>query len=188
MAGDIGVEEQVIVLSPSAHEAARAPQDDAREQGARIFHRYGPRVLIGDVPRERTGAVRAAYSDADVAAAPRDLASAATDDLDPIGTLGLAAFQLRQSPEFIRAKEQRPGANAPWDGDGLLPPDPPLHLQTLTRAPLPPSDAGAQAAAAVGNTSQQMTGSIAVGLIIVSGPTPDLQFSVAETQKIIAEV
>jgi hypothetical protein len=186
MAGDIGVEEQVIVLSPTAHEAARAPQDDARGQGARIFHRYGPRVLIGDVPRERTGAVRAAYSDADVAAAPQDIASAAADDLDPIGAYGLAAFQLRQSPEFIRAKEQRPNANAQWDQEGLLPPDPPPQHQALTRAPVPPDGEGAQAA--VGNTSQQMTGSIAVGIIIVSGPTPDLQFSVAETQKVIAEV
>lgn len=33
-----------------------------------------------------------------------------------------------------------------------------------------------------------MTGKIAVGIIIVSGPTADLQFSTQETQKVIAEV
>lgn len=43
-------------------------------------------------------------------------------------------------------------------------------------------------AAPIGNTSERMTGKIAVGIIIVSGPTADLQFSTQETQKVIAEV
>ena len=37
-------------------------------------------------------------------------------------------------------------------------------------------------------TSQRLTGSIAVGIIIVEGPTANLKFSVAERTKVVAEV
>ena len=186
MAGDIGIEEQVIVV-PSRTYAMVGAEEGARQGGARVMHRYGPRVMIGEVPAHRTENVRAVMTGAQVTAAPHELPSSATEGLDPIGALGLAAFSLRQSPEYIVAKKRRPNKDAKWDAGGtLLPPDPPPHLRRLTASPAPAP--GIKAFAVEGNTSQQMTGSIAVGIIIVSGPTEDLQFSETETQKIIAEV
>src|SRR3954447_26617665 len=97
MAGDIGIEEKVIVVSSQAGAVAGAVAASARQQGARVFHRYGPRVLIGEVSEDRTQQVRSALATADVAAAPSELPSGTTEGLDPIGALGLAAFSLRQS-------------------------------------------------------------------------------------------
>jgi hypothetical protein len=169
MAGDIGITERVVVLS---QETAAASAESMEAPGTRIIHRYGPRVRIGEVPPSPEGEREAAP------------ASIPVEDLDAIGALGLAAFALRQSPEYAAAKAQRPYQDEPWDGEHVLPPDPPDHLQELVMSP---ALAGA-AAAALGATSAQMTGSVAVGIIIVSGPTADLQFSAAETQKVIAEV
>jgi hypothetical protein len=187
MAGDIGIEEQVIVVSAENLDRASAVAESAREEGARVIHRYGPRVMIGEVPEQRTERVRRALRTADVARTPRDLPSPATEGLDLAGALGLAAFSLRQSPEYIAAKEERPYQNVRWDTGGpLLPPDPPEEHRHLTRSPEPAS--GTEAFAVFGSTSEQMTGSIAVGIVIVSGPTADLQFSAQETQKVVAEV
>jgi hypothetical protein len=185
MAGDIGVEEQVILAPPETHAAAAAAfGETAQLEGARVVHRYGPRVMIGEVPEHLTEHVSAALS-AEVTATPHSLPGHLTQTLDAMGTLGLAAFSLRQSPAYIAAKEQRPHQNRQWDDGNLLPPDPPEQHQHLTLAP---AAFAMEAQAAIRSTSQQMTGSIAVGIIIVSGPTADLQFTAQETQKVIAEV
>jgi hypothetical protein len=187
MSGDIGIEEQVIIVPSQTREMTDALAGSALKEGARIIHRYGPRVMIGEVPEHRTEQVRAALRTAEVTAAPHELSARATEGLDPTGALGLSAFSLRQSPEYIAAKERRPYQNAQWDMGGQpLPPDPPPHLEQLTRSP--EMARGMEAFAVSGTTSQQMTGRIAVGIIIVSGPTADLQFSPRETQKVVAEV
>lgn len=186
MAGDIGVQEQVIVVASAASDMVRAAVAGAHSEGARVYHRYGPRVMIGEVPDERAKQVRAAVGDAQVTAAPNELSAASTDELDPVGALGLAAFSLRQSPGYIAAKANRPHKDATWDKAGLLPPDPPQQHRHLTAAA--PTPDGGTAKAAVGGTSQQMTGNIAVGIVIVSGPTADLQFSADETQNVVADV
>jgi len=187
MAGDIGIEEQLIVVSSQTRAMAGDVAEKAGDVGVRVIHQYGPRVMIGDVPEHRTRRVRAALPNVEMTATPNELSSRAIEDLDPIGALGLAAFSLRQSPEYAAAKELRPYKDEQWDmGGEPLPPDPPPHLQQLTRSP--ESARGMEAFAVVGNTSQRMTDRIAVGLIIVSGPTADLQFTAAETQKVVAEV
>ena len=185
MAGDIGVDEKVIVVSRDDRDTARAMVASAAQEGPRLIHRYGPRVLIAEASDEVIESSRRVLGDAEVTAAPRELTSSATEGLDLTGALGLAAFSLRQSPEYVAAKEQRPHAGAAWDAGGdLMPPDPGEEHQHLTGAP-----SGARnARAAVGSTSERMTGSIAVGIIIVSGPTADLQFSDSEEQKVVAEV
>jgi hypothetical protein len=89
--------------------------------------------------------------------------------------LGLAAFHLRESREFRTAKRNRPRAGELWD-----------MLDCTTVVPPPP---GAQALmAAAAPTSAYLEGTVAVGVIIVEGPTADLKFSDAERTKVVAEV
>lgn len=150
MAGDIGVEEQVLIQG-------------ADEETAGVVHCYGPRVIV-----------RVAGEGGEPEAGEEAVA-----DLDPIGAIGLAAFRLRQSEEFIAAKARRPHDGVRWDRGGeLLPPDPPPEVRSLM-----PQEEGV-----FGSTSERMTGKIAVGLVVVSGPTPELQFSNAEFVKVVAEV
>ena len=187
MAGDIGTEEQVIIVSSQNRERASAVAQKAKQEGVRIIHRYGGTVMIAEVPEHRAEQLRASLgTDAAVSAVPHELPSLAKD-LDPTGALGLAAFSLRASPAYIAAKEQRPHNKTPWDmGGQLLPPDPPPQLRHLVASPA--ANGKRVALEAVGTTSLQMASNIAVGIIIVSGPTPDLQFSTQEIQKVIAEV
>ncbi|HEX6368608.1 MAG TPA: hypothetical protein VF006_06740 [Longimicrobium sp.] len=150
MAGDIGVREQIII-------------QDGGKEAAGAIHRYGPRVVI-----------RIAAEDGET-----DVEERAVAELDSTGAIGLAAFRLRRSDDFIAAKARRPHDGARWDGGGnLLPPDPPPEHGSLTL----------REEITFGRTSERMTGSIAVGLVVVSGPTPELQFSNAELVKVVAEV
>ena len=57
-----------------------------------------------------------------------------------------------------------------------------------TVVPTPRASARTVGARAGGPTSSYLEGSVAVGIIIVQGPTPDLQFSDAERTKVVAEV
>ncbi|HEX8253849.1 MAG TPA: hypothetical protein VF846_11905 [Thermoanaerobaculia bacterium] len=165
MAGDIGVHEQLIFAVGDEETVA-----DAHAAQTRVVHHYGPsvRIVAGSPTAEATEAE-----------AP---APAPPEGLDPIGALGLAAFRLRQSPEYIAAKQNRPHEGKPWNELGLercdLPPEP----RHLTRAP--ETEDGAMVVH--GTTSQRMTGNIAVGLVIVSGPG-NLAFSDAEKTTAIAE-
>jgi hypothetical protein len=186
MAGDIGVNEQIILIPTTSRAAAAPLAETAKDQGAHVVHQYGPRVMIGEIPKHRERKIRAAVPKAKVTGAPQRLPAAAIEGLDAIGALGLAAFKLRQSPKYIAAKKRRPHQNKKWDARGVLPPDPPHEHRELTQAPK--AARGAAALAAVGGTSQRMTGRIAVGIVIVSGPTAALQFSAAERQKVVAEV
>jgi hypothetical protein len=172
--GDTKIEEQLIVVSPKAHLTPDAIAGTVDGQGGHVIHRYGPRVLIAQLPKQVTESLRAALHDAEVVAQPNELSPQATKDLDPVGALGVAAFRLRKSPEHIRAKELGSPDDAAWNcGGALPPPDQPL------------SKVGATARR---DTSQRMTGKIVVSIIIVSGKEWYLQFSPEETNKVIAKV
>jgi|CXWL01.1.fsa_nt_gi hypothetical protein len=141
----------------------------------RVSHHYGPVVVISEVDRAFVSTKAAAAS------APGMVA-------DATGNAGLAAFQLRQSTAYQAAKAARPHDGVNWDSDGvegLLPPNPPETLLLALRS----SAVGSlSAAAAVATpTSQQLTGKVAVGVVIVSGPG-DLAFSNDEIVKVHAEV
>ncbi len=175
MAGDLDIHEAAFVLRPATEGRAADAFSRVEETEGRVLHRYGPRVMIGEVPAGR------------VLEETANLARLAADDLDAAGALGLAAFALRQSPEFAAAKANRPFDGADWDREGAEPPDlPPGMAHDLG------ADAAAgtveSAAAPAGPTSAQLVGSVAVGLVIVSGPTAALRFSAAEVTKIAAEV
>ena len=86
----------------------------------------------------------------------------ASADLGEVERLGLAALELRESEDFKRIKRNRPRAGEAWDGHGCT-----------TVVPTPES-AALRAAGEVGAaapTSAYLEGTVAVGIVIVQGPT-----------------
>lgn len=129
----------------------------------RVIHQYG-RLSILAIPKE------------EVEAASRRLGEEISlSGLTEVERLGLEALRLRESREYRTAKQNRPRAGELWDM-----PD------CTTVVPLPPGARAAEAAAAP--TSGYLEGTVAVGIIIVEGPTADLKFSDSERTKVIAEV
>lgn len=149
------------------------------ESGGRILHRYGARVLICEIPRggsrsiARQRGVRSLHVGA-LREAPRRLSEAEA--------LGVQAWNLRLSRRYAAAKATRPHDGERWDAEGPIPPDGPLMTHVGDERP-------ALALGPLGDeTSLYLIGSVAVGVVIVSGPTPDLAFSEAERTKVVAEV
>ena len=142
---------------------------DAEQQGAapswpgagRTIHRYG-RVSVVAVPERPTAALPGPE--------PGD-----TDGLTEVEQLGLAALRLRESAAFRTAKSRRPRDTESWD------------MPDCTSVVPTPSTRIAGAAAAA-PTSSYLEGTVAVGIVIVQGPTPDLQFTNDEILKVVAEV
>jgi hypothetical protein len=125
-----------------------------------------------------------------------------TSGLDRTETLGLEAFRLRASAAYKRGKQSRPRDGQQWDMThactDVAPPrgaaaprtdaaTPQTALRATVAATVPdgtttvPGDAGAAP------LSSYLEGSVAVGLVLVEGPTPDLQFTAAERTKVVAE-
>jgi len=162
MAGDLSISE-LAVLEEAGGPAAEAL---APESPARAIHRYG-RVSILAVPEDAAAAA--------VLAAP-DLSESA-EGLDEVERLGLAALRLRESEDYRAAKRNRPRAGEHWD------------MPDCTTVVPPPSPAGEAVAAPAGApTSAYLEGTVAVGIVIVQGPTAALKFYDAERTKVVAEV
>lgn len=153
------------------------------QTGGRVLHRYGSRILIGDVPATATRKASAARGVLSYhAGAAREVPKRLTE----CETLGLGAWNLRQSARFATAKDNRPHNGQRWDDaspTAPIPPDGPGMTHIGDEGP-----AGVRAFGPGDETSLYLIGSIAVGLIIVEGPTPDLQFSDEERTKVVAEV
>ncbi|HJW00383.1 MAG TPA: hypothetical protein VJ617_14935 [Arthrobacter sp.] len=129
------------------------------------IHQYG-RIRIAVVP-EGGGPLRNGL-------AP----GAPPEDLTETERLGLGALRLRDSQEFRTAKENRPRQGEPWDMTGCTDVVPVGGAQT-----------GADSLAfAAAPTSSYLEGTVAVGIVIVQGPTAALRFSDAEVLKVVAEV
>jgi hypothetical protein len=130
-----------------------------------LMHRYG-RVSVVAVPSQP--------------AAASGLRSMAAQDLPPNATLveklGLEALQLRESRAYQDMKRQRPRGGQRWD------------MRNCTTVVPTPRVARALGARAAGPTSAYLDGTVAVGIVIVQGPTAALQFSEAERTKVVAEV
>ena len=93
--------------------------------GSRVLHRFGSRVLIGDMPAR---VARKATATAGVRSAHAGAVAKPPGRLNEVEALGVAAWNLRVSPEYARAKEERPHDGLRWDavpGGGPLPPDGP---------------------------------------------------------------
>jgi hypothetical protein len=175
MAGDVGIHEEVVVHTPVARMAAASAEAVTSLAGG-VTHQYGPRVVIAAVPPHAVASVRAAVADGEVAPAAAAISEDVLRGLDDVGAMGLEAFALRQSPEYLEAKAERPRAGEDWDAEDVEPPG--AHDDESEGHAL---DAGA-------STSVRLTGKVAVGIVIVEGPTNALKFTAAERTKVVAEV
>lgn len=170
MAGDLTVNEGLIVVGAEAPEAAAVAE---RVGELRVLHRYSDRVKI-----------------VDLGGAPEEVAVLATQPLEmpaiegltEAEALGIAAFRLRTSADYADAKRERPRQGEAWNlpegGCAAIRPGPTGQ---------PGTNAALEAAAAAA-TSAYLEGSVAVGIIIVEGPSADLQFTPEERTRVIAEV
>lgn len=160
MAGDLNIAERAVFEGAPQPSAAAL----SRQVPGRTIHRYG-RVSILAVPDKAT---------AERAPSATDLRP---DGLNEVEQLGLAALRLRESQAYRNAKRDRPRAGEQWD------------MSTCTTV-VPTQRTGARrvGARAAGPTSAYLEGTVAVGIIIVQGPTAALKFSDAELTKVIAEV
>lgn len=178
MAGDVGVRERLVLSGPSELPGALAVVEAA--PSANVLHQYGS-VLI--VSSEDGGA------DADLdAALPGDLhpltAGAVTkrarQQLTETEALGVAALELRSSNAYAATKAARPHDGEPWDSRDTAPPG--CDVSGPGELGLSPT------AGAPGDPlSQRLSGRVAVGLVMVEGPTAALQFSEAERTTVVAE-
>lgn len=185
MAKRAEIARQGLIILDAAGVADRFGTNERLAQtGGRVLHRYGSRILIGDVPATATRKASAARGVRSYhAGAVRDVPKRLTE----AETLGLNAWNLRQSVRYATAKDNRPHDGVPWDDPtaaGPIPPDGPGMTHTGENGPPGALALFGQA----DDTSSFLIGSIAVGLVIVEGPTPDLQFSDEERTKVVAEV
>lgn len=169
MAGDIGIQERILIM-PEAQSLGSPPEITTNAEN-RVVHRYGSRIVVIEASAEKEAS---ALSQGAVEAN-----SEIVQMLTEQERYGYGAFALRESVAYRDAKAARPYDNEAWDNPGReLRCSPP---NDETDHELSPAEASAP-------TSQRLTGSVAVGVVIVEGPTPDLKFSTAERTKVVAEV
>lgn len=161
---------EVLVIRDTGMAAARRSRADvAAQPDGGVLHRYGARVEI------RRGVLPGIGGDAAAAAAP----GPPDASLSLAERLGVEAFRLRLSDAYQQAKANRPRDGETWD----------MTVACATGPNRPGSDDAMRGAAlAAAPTSAHLNGSVAVGVIIVNGPTAALQFTAAEQTKVVAEV
>jgi hypothetical protein len=172
MAGDLNFPEYLSILDDTGSvtpASTTARMTAAAGVATPFIHRYGDRVFISAEP----GVAAVAGMRPDAVVLP-----SAVENLSETEQLGLAAFQLRMQPQYERVKRTRPRDGQVWNMTGCTPPS----------QALPHEAQEALEAFAGAPTSAYLEGSVAVGLVIVEGPTADLQFSAAERLKVVAEV
>lgn len=174
--------ETLVMLDSDQVNKTMSASDDLARRGGRVLQRYGTRVVIADLPASvsrgvtRTPGVVSMHPGA-VAERPQRLS--ATE------ALGIAGWNLRRSREYETAKKRRPHDGLPWDVSGVAPgpqpPDGPGMVYVTETGPAGPKGLFGD------DTSLFLIGSVGVGLVIVDGPTPDLQFTEEERTKVVAE-
>jgi hypothetical protein len=173
--------QQLVILAdgdgPTTHRAMGAIE----ARGGQVIQRYGDRVLICAAPPRAAEAIDALKSVRAIYGTPVERAPRS---VTPAEELGIAAWNLRRSKDFAEAKAERPREGVAWDQPGATPdaPDGPGMTHVMEGVP-------AQPHGFIGtDLSPYLIGSVAVGLVIVDGPTPDLVFSDTEKTKVVAEV
>ena len=177
MAGDLPFEEILVIHGVQEDAAAPSPGGPPTEPAppateasdAPVLQRFGDRVEI------RLGA-----ADGGGVQMP-DIDPAVLESLSVTERFGVEALQLRASYEFTEAKANRPRDGELWDMPGCSGPPPPKSSR-LDGAP------AALAPAAAAGTSEYLMGSVAVGVVIVNGPTEATRFTAEEQTKVVAEV
>jgi FG-GAP-like repeat len=162
MAGDLDITERAVLESlPLTATTALS-----RQAPGPVIHRYG-RVSILAVP---PAAISEPVAGASELTEP-------PDGLNELERLGLVALRLRESNDYQYGKRNRHRAGEQWDMPSCT-----------TVVPSPLAGARALGATSAGPTSSFLEGTVAVGVIIVQGPTAALKFSDAELTKVVAEV
>ena len=172
--------EQLIIRdAPALAGAMEARSVESAENDGGVLHRYGPNVEIRRTqPREIGGRPFAAAAER---ALPATLSYAET--------LGVEAFALRNAPAYRTAKANRPRDGEPWDMRGCAPmPGNTPAAEALAPVMVGVRDAGAGESDAPAPGAAFLAGSVAVGIIIVNGPTAATQFTAAERVEVVAEV
>lgn len=140
--------------------------------GGRILQQFTDNVLVADLP-----------DDID----PRDLEFVSPEQpsgLDPVSQMSADAWAGLQDKRATAAPSDSEGVS--WDSGDRLPPDRPEDLDP-SAAPRAAADFEPQPSTGT-PTSLYMTGSVSVGVIIVSGTASGLGFSAAEQLAVIQEV
>jgi hypothetical protein len=165
MAGDLPLNEYITVIDAADTVRSAAPSVPA-------VHRYGNRVLIGfDV---------SAGPDAAGTASPAvpTFSERTLKGLSQTERLGLEAFLRRRQPDYAASKRNRRRDGESWD----------MHGCTAVAQSLPAAALRALDAHAAGPTSSYLEGSVAVGIVIVEGSVPNLQFNDSERTTVVSEV
>jgi len=162
MAGDLNIRELAVLDSTMPSLRSAAPT----QQQGRTLHRYGRiHVLAAPDQPQALSQLRAF----ELRSPPQGMSE--------VERLGLAALQLRETSQYQTQKANRPRASQPWD----------MHDCTKV-VPTPRAGARRVGARAAGATSSYLEGTVAVGIVIVQGPTAALRFSEQELTKVVAEV
>ena len=157
--------------SKSGSNAKARSEGQPPDNDGGLLHNYGPNVQIRRAqPAEIGGQPFAA------AAVPK----ATVAVLNQTEKLGLSAFNLRRSAKYRAAKAKRPRDGEDWDMHGCAP-EAPVGRDAMQAL-------GAAAPGERGAGDPFLAGSVAVGIIIVNGPTAATRFSAAERVKVVAEV
>jgi hypothetical protein len=172
MAGDINIRERVVIL-PETGAFAEARRHPESTSSRRVVHVYGSRVIVMEESAE-PAAKALAYESLQAFAM-------VVDSLSATEQLGYNAFALRESSAYRTAKSSRPREGESWDSS-----------EEMQYSCTPPEDSRERAERAMAQagapTSQRLTGSVAVGIVIVEGPNDNLKFSQDERTKVVAEV
>jgi hypothetical protein len=150
-------------------------QQEITALGGRITQKFTDTVIVASLPDSVD---------------PQKLSQSTTkqpNSLDIVSQLAVNSWnklQLKESSE--RSIDAAEGLS--WDAPGYLPPQfAENDHDSIIRSVSPEDDDPPQESTGT-PTSRYMIGSIAVGIIIVSGTRSDLAFSVAEQEKIVQEV
>ncbi|HEV8516322.1 MAG TPA: hypothetical protein VGQ47_01625 [Candidatus Limnocylindrales bacterium] len=173
-------QEGLIVVDGDELRQAYEVADRLEDRGGQVVQRYGRRVLVVDVPAR---AARGVAGLSAVRGYHRGALPRIPSKLDETERLGVRAWNLRQSAPYAAAKSERPLDGARWDSEqpsGALPPDGPGMEHVAGAEPV--------GTFLFDDMSPYLIGSVAVGLVIVEGPSADLRFSDAERTKVAAEV
>jgi hypothetical protein len=178
---ETAAEALIVVDAAQPREIVRV-SDGLEKRGGRVLHTYGNTILIGAVPASAAKGITRApgilrYHTGAIKDRPRRLTKTEA--------IGVNAWNLRKSRDFEKRKRQRPHDGLRWDASGVAPgPQPPdgPGMEHVT-------EAGPMRATAIfgEETSLYLIGGVAVGLLLVEGPTPELQFTNEERTKIVAE-
>ena len=108
--------ERLVILAPGS--AVEDAQGRLQTAGGRLLARYGDAVWVVEMPVDSESAIA---SDPAV----KGLFAGAVPDTvapdDDAGRLGIAAWNLRQTPSFRASRDARRGEGRAWDDEGFEP-------------------------------------------------------------------